>query len=539
MNSPWLWVLAGLVLVLQQQGTMSAESDLGYGIGNKRCTAENTHGFLRTDLDPPVRNNFVRAVFVGQGVTKDRGQVVNVGQQVTIKFVLEVYHTRRQEWRRLGWDELTLHHAKKIHVVLLSADMDTFIHTHPLGNETDTVFSVHVPLERPQEYTMSIQFAFNTAPVYLCIDEHDAHDHDDGDSMFVAELELPVTAIDGDTSTFGEPTQLGRVYQTNVSLLQDADHAAVAFSNTPANQLACCSAAADSSTVSTPSASCITASMSISTTLKAEAAATDTPSTNVSLVTPGTVVPIPEDGCLIFNFELKWSHTQKPVQNLAMWLEAPAHILLARQSNDGVGRPNALVHFHALAQSVDDTGIAMLLEMCGGHDMDMFAPDPAYRFGPDLASVARGLVTPGSYGVYAAFKYSYSGDGETDVHSTGLFVPRFSFELGQSSTLAPPNSVCDVVSATTLATSSPQAKTFPSAGNEDGLVSFGGHDSKAAVIAVSVVIACLVLLGIVLLRRRHQHHANAVSKYALQSPLHSPLNIDSSSPSPLPSVQSQ
>jgi len=35
-------------------------------------------------------------------------------------------------WRRLSWGELLVHHDRKMHVVLVGADYNTFVHFHPV-----------------------------------------------------------------------------------------------------------------------------------------------------------------------------------------------------------------------------------------------------------------------------------------------------------------------------------------------------------------------------------------------------------------------
>ena len=36
-------------------------------------------------------------------------------------------------WRRLTWGELAVHHDRKMHVVFVGADFNTFVHYHPVS----------------------------------------------------------------------------------------------------------------------------------------------------------------------------------------------------------------------------------------------------------------------------------------------------------------------------------------------------------------------------------------------------------------------
>lgn len=105
---PWRLSLALLGLMMEVTGFRSFES------GERSCTPNLTHGHHGLSL---IR------------ISRISSEVVPAGAEAVpaeIEFALEFDAAADSNFKKLRWDQLALHHGRRIHVVLVGADGGEF-----------------------------------------------------------------------------------------------------------------------------------------------------------------------------------------------------------------------------------------------------------------------------------------------------------------------------------------------------------------------------------------------------------------------------
>eukprot|EP00854_Cymbomonas_tetramitiformis_P018939 gene18939-22630_t len=131
--------------------------------------------------------------------------------RVWVPTQLEYYETDTGEWSALSWDDLTVMHARKLHVVCIGQDLDTFIHVHPDDfyevPGAATAFTVFNVFPRGGLYVIALDFAMNGDDLGMCVAEEASHYH--------ARVDCP-----SGSCTFASVTKL--LYTNVTSTSQDA-----------------------------------------------------------------------------------------------------------------------------------------------------------------------------------------------------------------------------------------------------------------------------------------------------------------------------